>query len=75
MKLTYKLPTYSSEGVFTGFIGSCSDIHEQRMMKEELERLVHQRTTELNDALNSEKGMNELKSRFVSMAAQRSEHP
>lgn len=62
-------PTYSSEDVFTGFIGSCSDIHEQRMMKEELERLVHQRTTELNDALKSEKDMNELKSRFVSMAA------
>jgi PAS domain S-box-containing protein len=62
-------PTYSADGVFTGFIGSCTDIHEQRMMNEELERLVHQRTTELNDALISEKEMNELKSRFVSMAA------
>lgn len=62
-------PTYFSDNTFTGFIGSCSDIHDQRMMKEELEFLVRQRTTELSDALDREKEMNELKSRFVSMAS------
>ncbi len=62
-------PTYFSDNIFTGFIGSCSDIHDQRMMKEELELLVKQRTTELSDALDREKEMNELKSRFVSMAS------
>lgn len=62
-------PTYSSENIFTGYIGSCSDIHDQRMMKEELELLVSQRTNELHDALNREMEMNELKSRFVSMAS------
>lgn len=62
-------PTYFSENIFTGFIGSCTDIHDQRMMKEELELLVRQRTTELSDALGREKEMNELKSRFVSMAS------
>jgi signal transduction histidine kinase len=62
-------PTYSSENIFTGFIGSCSDVHDQRMMKEELELLVQQRTTELYAALNREKELGELKSRFVSMAS------
>lgn len=61
-------PTYI-DGIFTGFIGSCSDIHDQRMMKEELEQLVQTRTTELYHALDREREMNELKSRFVSMAS------
>jgi len=61
-------PTYIDE-TFSGFIGSCSDIHDQRMMTEELEQLVRKRTTELYEALDREKEMNELKSRFVSMAS------
>jgi len=61
-------PTYY-DNAFTGFIGSCSDVHDQRMMKEELEHLVRQRTIELYEALEREKEMNELKSRFVSMAS------
>jgi PAS domain S-box-containing protein len=61
-------PTYIDER-FTGFIGSCNDIHNERMMKEELEQLVRQRTIELEAALDREKQMNELKSRFVSMAS------
>jgi PAS domain S-box-containing protein len=61
-------PTFS-ENIFTGFIGSCSDIHDKRMMQDELEFLVKQRTGELSDALDREKEMNELKSRFVSMAS------
>ncbi|CAN5186524.1 hypothetical protein BH23BAC2_BH23BAC2_01640 [soil metagenome] len=62
-------PTFSSEKDFTGFIGSCSDIHDQRMMKEELELLVKQRTQELTAALKREKELNDLKSKFVSMAS------
>lgn len=61
-------PTFFNDQ-FTGFIGSCSDIHEQRMMQVELEHLIRSRTTELYDALSREKEMNELKSRFVSMAS------
>jgi PAS domain S-box-containing protein len=61
-------PTYL-DGVFTGYTGSCSDVHDQRMMKEELELQVQQRTAQLSDALDREKEMNELKSRFVSMAS------
>jgi signal transduction histidine kinase len=61
-------PTYS-EDIFTGFIGSCSDVHDQRTTQEELEQLVRIRTTELYEALDREKEMNEMKSRFVSMAS------
>lgn len=61
-------PTFSDQQ-FSGFIGSCSDIHDQRMMKEELAHQVAQRTTELHDALGREREMSELKSRFVSMAS------
>lgn len=61
-------PTYADD-VFTGYIGSCNDIHTQRVMKEELEELVRVRTIELHAALEREKQMNELKSRFVSMAS------
>lgn len=61
-------PTYADD-VFTGYIGSCTDIHDQRTMQEELELLVSKRTNELSEALDREKEMSELKSRFVSMAS------
>jgi PAS domain S-box-containing protein len=61
-------PTFTDEG-FTGFIGSCSDIHDQKIQKEELERLVVDRTAELNETVRREKEASELKSRFVSMAS------
>jgi PAS domain S-box-containing protein len=61
-------PTFYDD-VFTGFIGTASDIHGQRMMKEELEHLVRRRTTELYEALDREREMSELKTRFVSMAS------
>lgn len=61
--------SYSSENTFLGYMGSCTDIHDQRMMHEELEMLVKQRTTELHEALNREMEINELKTRFVSMAS------
>lgn len=62
-------PTYSPDGEFTGYMGSCSDVHDQFMMQEELELKVRQRTQELNEALNREKVVSEMKSRFVSMAS------
>ena len=62
-------PAYTTEHIFMGFIGSCTDIHDKKMATEELETLVRERTTELYETLNREKEMNELKSRFVSMAS------
>ncbi|HEY0742711.1 MAG TPA: PAS domain-containing sensor histidine kinase [Chryseosolibacter sp.] len=61
-------PTYI-DNVYTGYIGSCSDIHDQKRATEELEELVRKRTNELYEALDREKEMNEMKSRFVSMAS------
>src|SRR5688572_10291729 len=42
-------PTYSPEGVFTGFLGPCTEIHDQRLINEELEKRVQLRTHELQD--------------------------
>ncbi len=61
-------PTFLDNN-FTGYIGSCSEIHEHKVMNEELEQLVRVRTDELYQALDREKEMGEMKSRFVSMAS------
>jgi light-regulated signal transduction histidine kinase (bacteriophytochrome) len=37
-------PNFTPEGLFTGYIGTCVDIHEQRMHKQDLEQHVEQRT-------------------------------
>lgn len=61
-------PTFV-DNTFSGFIGSCSDIHDQRVQKDELERLVVDRTAELNETVRREKEAGDLKSKFVSMAS------
>lgn len=43
-------PNRTSEGGFGGFIGSCIDIHDQKMNEEALERRVSDRTAELQEA-------------------------
>lgn len=48
-------PDYTVDGVFRGYIGSCTEIHDKRMMNDELERLVANRTKnlkEINHELN-----------------------
>jgi two-component system, chemotaxis family, CheB/CheR fusion protein len=40
-------PTYLADGSFSGFIGSCSEIHDKKMIHEELEQRVRQRTQDL----------------------------
>ena len=62
-------PIYTPENQFTGYIGTCLDINDQRLTKEALELQIQQRTLELSDALKWEKEINEMKSRFVSMAS------
>jgi len=46
-------PRYDSNGAFMGYIGSALDIQERKMAREELERKVLERTSELNKS-NSE---------------------
>ncbi|ELR71907.1 Multi-sensor Hybrid Histidine Kinase [Fulvivirga imtechensis AK7] len=62
-------PAYTPEGEFTGYVGCCHDIHDQRLTQEKLEDLVWHRTKRLHKVLSREKEMNALKSRFVSMAS------
>jgi PAS domain S-box-containing protein len=42
-------PNFKPDGQFTGFIGSCIEIHDQRMGQLELEKKVMERTRELID--------------------------
>src|SRR5262249_32848011 len=43
------IPTYGASGEFTGLIGSCVDIHDQRLSKQELEKIIAERTTQLEE--------------------------
>ncbi len=42
-------PAYSPSGEFTGYIGTCTDIHEQKILNEELDSRVKERTRELQE--------------------------
>ncbi len=48
--LDHGVPRLSPRGIFEGYIGSCMDIHEKRMLSQELEKRVLERTKELRSA-------------------------
>lgn len=50
-------------------IGALQDVTEVTVYRQNLERLVAERTKELNDALNAEREVIEMKSRFISIAS------
>jgi two-component system CheB/CheR fusion protein len=55
-------PTYTHDGVFSGYLGTCMHIHEQRMMHEILEQHVLERTRDLRTSNRElEQSNNELK--------------
>jgi two-component system CheB/CheR fusion protein len=55
-------PTYSHDGVFTGYVGSVIDIHDQKIFAEKLEERVVQRTKALKESnTNLEHSNNELR--------------
>ncbi|HEV2354197.1 MAG TPA: PAS domain-containing sensor histidine kinase, partial [Puia sp.] len=62
-------PLFGPDGSFSGFLGACNEIHDQRMANEDLERRIEARTLELSQALAREKDVNEMKSRFVAIAS------
>src|SRR5690606_18219452 len=47
--LTRARPAFTPKGVFSGYIGTCVDIHDQRMVNQELEKRVEQRTHALRE--------------------------
>jgi two-component system CheB/CheR fusion protein len=42
-------PTFSPEGNFTGFIGTCTEIHDKKVFYNELEQKVKKRTLDLQE--------------------------
>lgn len=52
------MPRFSDDGEFLGYIGACLDIQEQREFSMELERLVAERTIELESTNNELAKMN-----------------
>jgi two-component system CheB/CheR fusion protein len=42
-------PTFSPDDQFTGFVGICTEIHDSKLMQEELERKVNERTHDLQE--------------------------
>ncbi len=46
-------PSFSTDGQFTGFVGICSEIHDSKLMQNELEELVNRKTHDLQE-LNKE---------------------
>ncbi|TDH27940.1 PAS domain S-box protein [Segetibacter sp. 3557_3] len=59
--LNHAVPTFSADGEFTGYTGSCVEIHDKRLMNDELEKRVHERTQALQESnIKLEKSNNEL---------------
>lgn len=48
--LNSAVPTFDTNGEFTGYTGSCIEIYDQRLLSESLERRVHERTRELEES-------------------------
>ncbi len=44
------VPRYNADGMFEGFIGSCADIHDQKISAEKLEVIIEERTHNLRMA-------------------------
>jgi two-component system, chemotaxis family, CheB/CheR fusion protein len=58
--LNRAVPSFT-DGKFTGFTGSVTEVHDKRLLNEELEHRVQERTLELQDAnRNLERSNNEL---------------
>lgn len=62
-------PVYSADGTFEGYIGSCVDINLQKTIHDRMRKKAERRTSELKHALERERELSELKSRFVSIAS------
>lgn len=69
------VPRFSPAGIFEGFIGTCMDIHDQKMTKEELEKIVAERTQLLSDAVNNLESSNRNLEEFAYIASHDLQEP
>ncbi|MCW3110895.1 MAG: signal transduction histidine kinase with CheB and CheR [Segetibacter sp.] len=59
--LNSAVPTYDANGAFSGYTGSCIEIHTKKLLNEELEKRVLERTHELQEAnVNLERSNSDL---------------
>jgi len=68
-------PAYSPSGEFKGYIGSCTDIHAQKMLNDELDARVKQRTLQLMDVNIQLKRSNEELQNFAFVASHDLQEP
>jgi two-component system, chemotaxis family, CheB/CheR fusion protein len=69
------IPRFSPAGLFEGYIGTCIDIHDQKMTREQLEQLVLERTTSLIDANKQLEASNQNLSEFAYVASHDLQEP
>jgi PAS domain S-box-containing protein len=69
------VPRFSPAGLFEGYIGTCMDIHDQKMTREQLEQLVLERTNSLLDANNQLEASNQNLSEFAYVASHDLQEP
>jgi PAS domain S-box-containing protein len=62
-------PIKNEKGELLYWLGTSTDIHDQKMLSEELEDLVHQRTNELNSSIAALRRSNESLEHFASVAS------
>ncbi|MEO5893313.1 MAG: PAS domain S-box protein [Ferruginibacter sp.] len=68
-------PRFSPQGIFEGYIGTCIDIHDQKMTQEELEKMVADRTQLLSDAISNLEISNQNLEEFAYVASHDLQEP
>lgn len=69
------VPRFSPAGIFEGYVGTCIDIHEQKMVTEELARQVDERTKSLRDAIGQLEATNKNLEEFAYVASHDLQEP